>query len=208
MLNTKPFIGIAGNIGVGKTTFTSILAKELDLLEIYESVADNPYLSDFYSDMTRWSFNLQIYFLHHRFASIKNISNTDKGVVQDRTIYEDVEIFSKNLREIGYIDERDWETYKALFENMTSFLIKPDLIIYLKADLSVLLDRIENRKRDYESDIDPDYLFKLNILYDRWIDSIDWTKVVVVDTNNFNIFKDAERLNDIIDNIRSTLDSR
>ena len=176
------------------------------MLEIYESVADNPYLSDFYSDMNRWSFNLQIYFLHHRFASIKNIDKTDRGVVQDRTIYEDVEIFSKNLRDIGCIDKRDWETYKALFENMTSFLVKPDLIIYLKADLNVLLDRIENRKRDYESDIDPDYLSKLNILYDRWIDSIDWTNVIVVDTNNFNIFKDTRQLQQIIENARKTLD--
>ena len=104
----KPFIGIAGNIGVGKTTFTSILAKELNLIEIYESVADNPYLSDFYSDMKRWSFNLQIYFLHHRFASIKNIRNSHRGVVQDRTIYVDVEIFSKNLYDMGYMDTRDW----------------------------------------------------------------------------------------------------
>ncbi len=201
----NPFIGIAGNIGVGKTTFTSILAKEFDLLEIYESVSDNPYLSDFYSDMERWSFNLQIYFLHHRFASIKNIKKTDKGVVQDRTIYEDVNIFSKNLHDMGYMDKRDWKTYNDLFKNMTYFLVKPDLIVYLKADLDVLLERINTRKRDYESTIDSDYLAKLNELYDKWIDSIDWTRVIVVDTNNFNVFKDKEKLKKTLENIRKSL---
>tara|TARA_Y100000588_G_C13821370_1_gene739550 strand:- start:77 stop:697 length:621 start_codon:yes stop_codon:yes gene_type:complete len=201
----NPFIGIAGNIGVGKTTFTSILAKELDLLEIYESVSDNPYLSDFYSDMERWSFNLQIYFLHHRFASIKNIRKSGRGVVQDRTIYEDVNIFSKNLHDMGYMDQRDWQTYTDLFKNMTDFLVKPDLIIYLKADLDVLLERINTRRRDYESTIDPDYLAKLNNLYDDWIDSIDWTKVMVVDTNNFNVFKEQEKLQRTLKNIRQEL---
>ena len=201
-MKKKPFIGIAGNIGVGKTTFTSFIAKEFNLVEIYESVTDNPYLSDFYSDMHRWSFNLQIYFLHHRFGSINNmVSNIDQGMVQDRTIYEDVEIFSKNLYKMGSMDKRDWETYSNLFENMVQFIRKPDLIVYLKADLNILIDRINNRDRDYENKIDPTYLIQLNKLYDNWIESIDWTKTITIDTNNFNIYKDQDKLKKILSDI-------
>jgi len=201
-MKDKPFIGIAGNIGVGKTTFTSFVAKKFDLIEIYESVSDNPYLSDFYSDMKRWSFNLQIYFLHHRFGSINRmVNNSNNGIVQDRTIYEDVEIFSKNLYKIGCMDKRDWKTYSDLFRNMTQFIRKPDLIIYLKADLEVLIERIEKRDRDYENKIDPNYLEQLNELYDSWIDSIDWTKTMIIDTNNFNIYEDHNQLSQILDNI-------
>ena len=204
-MKKKPFIGIAGNIGVGKTTFTSFLAKEFELEDIYESVTDNPYLSDFYGDMNRWSFNLQIYFLHHRFSSIINLTEAGNGVVQDRTIYEDVEIFSKNLHEMGFMDDRDWETYKQLFANMTKFLKAPDLIIYLKADLPTILDRIETRSRKYEATIDPKYLERLNEFYDAWIDKIDWTKVLIIDTNNFNIFNDTEKLHSIYEDIKEKL---
>ena len=197
-MTDSPFIGVAGNIGVGKTTFTSFVAKEFGLNEIYESVADNPYLSDFYSDMNRWSFNLQIYFLHHRFGGVNQMVESNKaGFIQDRTIYEDVEIFSKNLYKLGHMDSRDWKTYKNLFSNMTQFIRKPDLIVYLKADLDVLLSRIRKRDRDYEVSIDPDYLDQLNQLYNQWIDGIDWTEVIVVDTNNFNIFEDIDTLNSI-----------
>jgi len=202
----NPFIGIAGNIGVGKTTFTSFIAKEFNLMDIYESVSDNPYLSDFYGDMPRWSFNLQIYFLHHRFASVNSmVENLKSGVVQDRTIYEDVEIFSKNLYKIGCMDKRDWETYKELFKNMTQFIKKPDLIVYLKADLDVLLQRIKKRDREYETSIDVDYLRQLNDLYDEWIDGINWTKVLIVDTNNFNIYNDTDELNQIFSKIKSKI---
>ena len=204
-MKKNPFIGIAGNIGVGKTTFTSFLAKEFQLKEIYESVTDNPYLSDFYSDMNRWSFNLQIYFLHHRFSSIIDISKSENGFVQDRTIYEDVEIFSRNLHDMGYMDNRDWQTYSDLFKNMTKFLKSPDLIIYLKADLDTILERINKRSRDYEATIDPEYLKRLNLMYDEWIQDIKWTGVLVVDTNSFNIFEDKDRLDDIFNNIREKL---
>ena len=205
-MKDKPFIGIAGNIGVGKTTFTSFVAKKFNLVDIYESVSDNPYLSDFYSDMKRWSFNLQIYFLHHRFASINNmVSNSDAGIVQDRTIYEDVEIFSKNLYKIGYMDKRDWNTYSDLFKNMTSFIRKPDLIIYLKANTDTLITRIEKRNREYEKKISAEYLLRLNLLYDRWIDSIDDIKVMEINTVNFNIFKDKDQLNQIFDDIIEVL---
>ena len=204
-MKKNPFIGIAGNIGVGKTTFTSFLAKEFDLKYIYESVSDNPYLSDFYGDMHRWSFNLQVYFLHHRFASIIDIENSHKGFVQDRTIYEDVEIFSKNLHDMGYLDNRDWKTYSDLFLNMTKFLKSPDIIIYLRADLDVLLERINNRNRDYEATIDPEYLKRLNVMYDEWIESISWTKVLTVDTNTFNIFEDKDTLESIYKDIKEKL---
>ena len=202
---SNPFIGIAGNIGVGKTTFTSYLAKEFKLLDIYESVSDNPYLSDFYGDMKRWSFNLQIYFLHHRFSSIINITESKSGVVQDRTIYEDVEIISKNLHEMGFMDDRDWETYKQLFRNMTKFLKVPDLIVYLRADFETLVKRIDTRSRKYEATINTKYLDRLNIFYDIWIENINWTRVLVVDTNNFNIFEDTEKLSEIYKNIREKL---
>ena len=201
----NPFIGIAGNIGVGKTTFTSFLAKEFNLKDIYESVSDNPYLSDFYGDMHRWSFNLQVYFLHHRFASIIDIAESHNGFVQDRTIYEDVEIFSKNLHDMGYLDDRDWKTYSDLFFNMTKFLKSPDIIIYLRADLDVLLERINNRNRDYEATIDPDYLKRLNIMYDEWIESINWTKVLIIDTNTFNIFEDKDTLESIFKDVKNKL---
>ena len=205
-MKNKPFIGIAGNIGVGKTTFTSFVAKRFNLVDIYESVSDNPYLADFYSDMERWSFNLQIYFLHHRFASINNmVTNSDSGIVQDRTIYEDVEIFSKNLYKIGCMDKRDWDTYSDLFSNMTQFIRKPDLIIYLKADLNVLLERIQNRDREYETEIDPKYLEQLNGLYDSWVNSINWTKTMVIDTNKFNIYKDKEKLDEILNDIEAII---
>jgi deoxyadenosine/deoxycytidine kinase len=201
----NPFIGIAGNIGVGKTTFTSFLAKEFKLEDIYESVTDNPYLSDFYSDMNRWSFNLQIYFLHHRFSSIIDISKSNNGFVQDRTIYEDVEIFSRNLHDMGYMDNRDWQTYSDLFKNMTKFLKSPDLIIYLKADLDTILDRINKRSRDYEATIDPEYLKRLNLMYNEWIENIRWTKVLVIDTNSFNIFEDKGTLESIYNDVRGKL---
>ena len=204
-MKKNPFIGIAGNIGVGKTTFTSFLAKEFQLKDIYESVTDNPYLSDFYSDMHRWSFNLQIYFLHHRFSSIIDISKSENGFVQDRTIYEDVEIFSRNLHDMGYMDNRDWETYSDLFKNMTKFLKSPDLIIYLKADLDTILERINKRSRDYEATIDPEYLKRLNLMYDEWIEGISWTKVLVIDTNSFNIFEDKDTLDKIYSDVRGNL---
>ena len=205
MKNENPFIGIAGNIGVGKTTFTEIVAKRQGWHPFYESVMDNPYLSDFYSDMKRWSFNLQIYFLHHRFRNHVKMSQQNNGVIQDRTIYEDVEIFAKNLHLMGNIDDRDWENYRNLFKVMISFLRKPDLIIYLKASTDTLLTRIKNRDRSYEKSIDPEYLHTLNVSYDKWIDSISDIPVLIVDTNSFNIFKDKDMLESIIDQVNDKL---
>ena len=201
----SPFIGFAGYIGVGKTTFTEIVAKRFGFDEIYESVIDNPYLEDFYNDMECWSFNLQVYFLYHRFSTIIKIPDSGNGVIQDRTIYEDVEIFSQNLKDIGAFQDRDWKTYKELFINMTSFIRKPDLIIYLKANTDTLMTRIEKRNREYEKKISPEYLLRLNLLYDRWIESIDEIEVMIIDTVNFNIFKDKDKLNQIFDDIINSI---
>jgi len=201
----KPFIGVAGNIGVGKTTFSEIISKKLNISVYYESVDDNPYLSDFYNDMKRWSFNLQIYFLQHRFKNHLDISKSETGVIQDRTIYEDVSIFAYNLYKMGTMSKRDWQTYKNLFDNMTQFLEKPDLIIYLKASTDTLINRIKSRNRNYEKDIDRVYLHRLNIYYKNWFSSIKEFNVLEIDTNNFNIFKDLDKLNKICDDIKNKL---
>ena len=191
------FIGLAGNIGVGKTTFTKLLSERLKWTPFFESVSDNPYLSDFYSNMKRWSFNLQIYFLHKRFEMHQKMSASPMSVIQDRTIYEDLEIFARNLYQLGELPQRDWDNYRGLFKVMTSYLKKPDLIIYLKAETDTLLSRIKKRGRDYENSIDSEYIHTLNISYDRWIESIADQTIMTIETNDFNIFKDIKVFNDI-----------
>ena len=193
----KPFVGIAGNIGVGKTTFTEIIANHFGWSEFYESVADNPYLDDFYRDMHRWSFNLQIYFLHKRFEMHQFMSRSRGGVIQDRTIYEDVEIFARNLHQMENMSDRDWENYCGLFSAMAPFLIKPDLVVYLRASTDTLLSRIKTRGRDYEQTINPEYLHILNISYDKWINSVEDYPVLIIETDGFNIFHDPQQLKNI-----------
>ena len=204
-MNNKPFIGIAGNIGVGKTTFTKLLSEKMNLIPYYESVDDNPYLSDFYGDMERWSFNLQIYFLQHRFRHHIELMNSEVGVIQDRTIYEDVAIFAYNLYQMKTMSKRDWETYKTLFDNMTQFLKKPDLIIYLKASTDTLINRIKNRNRGYEKDISEDYLHRLNIYYKKWFSQPGDFNVLEINTNNFNIFNDTDKFDEMCDDIKNKL---
>ena len=204
-MNNKPFIGIAGNIGVGKTTFTKLLSEKMNLIPYYESVDDNPYLSDFYGDMERWSFNLQIYFLQHRFRHHIELMNSEVGVIQDRTIYEDVSIFAYNLYQMKTMSKRDWETYKTLFDNMTQFLKKPDLIIYLKASTDTLINRIKNRNRGYEKDISEDYLHRLNIYYKKWFSQSNDFNVLEINTNNFNIFNDADKFDKMCNDIKNKL---
>ena len=195
---TKPsFIGLAGNIGVGKTTFTKLLSEKLNWTPFFESVSDNPYLSDFYSDMKRWSFNLQIFFLHKRFEMHQKMSASLTSVIQDRTIYEDLEIFAKTLYRLGKLSQRDWDNYYGLFKVMNFYLKRPDLIIYLKANTDTLLRRIKKRGRDYENSIDPEYIHTLNISYDRWIESISDQPVMIIQTDYFNIYEDAEAFNNI-----------
>lgn len=197
------FIGIAGNIGVGKTTMTDIIARRFGWRAFYESVIDNPYLEDFYLDMKRWSFNLQIYFLSHRFRSHKQMTECNIATVQDRTIYEDVEIFARNLYEMGNMSQRDWDNYRALFEIMTSYLKKPDLIIYLRASVDTLLTRIKKRSRGFERDISPEYIYMLNLSYDRWIkEEQSRNKVLVIETDQFDVFRDQDKLERVLNQIR------
>lgn len=200
------FVGVAGNIGVGKTTFTKLLAKHFGLNSYFESVIDNPYLSEFYGDMDRWSFHLQIYFLHHRFKTHVAMSKHDGGTVQDRTIYEDVEIFASNLHEMGHMSSRDWDNYRDLFEIMTTFLKRPDLIIYLQATTDTLLSRIHGRDRDFERSIDPEYLYRLNLAYENWINRIKAVEpVMIIDTNRLNVFEDIDQVTSILEQIGERL---
>ena len=197
------FIGIAGNIGVGKTTMTDIIADRFGWQAYYESVIDNPYLEDFYQDMKRWSFNLQIYFLSHRFRNHKMMTESGFSTIQDRTIYEDVEIFARNLHEMGNMSKRDWDNYCALFEEMTSYLKKPDLILYLRASVDTLLTRIKKRSRGFESNINPEYIYMLNISYERWIKRAqEQNPVKILETDNFNVFEDTDRLEELLADIR------
>ena len=201
-MKNHPFVGLAGNIGVGKTTFTEIVAEKLGWTPYFESVDDNPYLGDFYGDMSRWSFNLQVYFLHKRFKSHHDMSLSNGGVIQDRTIYEDVEIFARNLNEMGFMDQRDWKNYRNLFSIMTSYLHKPDLIVYLKASTDTLISRIKSRSRDYEKSIDPEYLHTLNVSYNKWISNLIDIPVLLIETDGFNIFEDNDQLETILNDIQ------
>ena len=203
-MKKNPLIGISGNIGVGKTTFAKVMSDKLSWQVIYESVIDNPYLKDFYSDMNRWSFNLQIYFLYHRFKNQLQLSSCETGVIQDRTIYEDAEIFAKNLYEMKVLSKRDWDTYRNLFYSMEKLVKKPDLIIYLRASTDTLISRINSRDRSFEKTISLDYLHRLNISYEEWAKKTKFN-VLVLDTDNFNIFKDTEKLNDYLDRIKNSL---
>ena len=206
-MKNSPFVGLAGNIGVGKTTFTEKMAAAFNWAPIYESVSDNPYLNDFYGNMKRWSFNLQIYFLHKRFQTQSEILSLNKGVIQDRTIYEDSKIFAKNLYEMGYLNERDYRTYTDLFITLTSYLKKPDLIIYLKASTDTLLTRIHSRGREYENKISPEYIHQLNISYDNWIKNLKEIKVMTIETNHFNIFKDTKKFNFMLEDVQKFVET-
>ena len=162
-------IAVAGNIGSGKTTLTSLLAKNMKWEAHFEDVDDNPYLNDFYEDMQRWSFNLQIYFLNKRFRNLIEHRKTFNKLIQDRTLYEDAYIFAPNLHAMGLMATKDYETYISLFELLNSFIEPPDLLIYLKASIPTLVSQIQKRGRDYENSISIDYLSRLNEKYDKWI---------------------------------------
>ena len=206
MSKKEYFVGVAGNIGVGKTTMTDIIADHFSWKSYYESVMDNPYLDKFYGDMKRWSFHLQIYFLSNRFKTHKQMIESPGSAIQDRTIYEDVEIFARNLHEMGNMDKTDWENYCALFDEMTSYLKKPDLIIYLKATVDTLITRILNRSRDYEKTIDPEYLYRLNVSYDQWIKKEQKrNNVMIIETDDFNVFEDKDKLNAYLNEIKQRL---
>ncbi len=196
-------IAIAGNIGSGKTTLTSLLAKHYGWEAQFEDVDDNPYLNDFYEDMQRWSFNLQIYFLNSRFSQIVQIRQSNKTVIQDRTIYEDAYIFAPNLHSMGLMSTRDFENYFALFNLMSSLIDPPDLLIYLRASIPTLVNQINNRGRKYENNIRLDYLNRLNERYEAWIETYNLGKLLIVNADNYNFPESKEDLSKVIDDINA-----
>jgi deoxyadenosine/deoxycytidine kinase len=191
-------IAIAGNIGSGKTTLTSLLAKHYKWEAHYEDVESNPYINDFYEDMQRWSFNLQIFFLNSRFNQIQEIRKKKKNFIQDRTIYEDAYIFAPNLHAMGLMTTRDFENYFTLFNLLESFIAPPDLLIYLRSSVPTLVNHIQGRGREYEESIRLDYLKRLNERYEAWISTYDRGKLLIIDVDNNKFSTEKEDLGKII----------
>mgnify|MGYP000887923082 FL=1 len=198
-------IAIAGNIGAGKTTMSTALSKTFGWDVHYEDTENNPYLSDFYNDMNRWSFNLQIYFLNSRYQQVLKILNGDKVVVQDRTIYEDANIFAPNLHDMGLMSSRDFENYYTLFKTMSSQVSPPDLLIYLKADIPKLIGNIANRGRDYEGNISIEYLKRLNERYENWISNYQDGNLLIVDVDNKDFINKQEDMDNIVAQVKEKL---
>ncbi len=200
-------IAVAGNIGAGKTTLTEMLSKHYKWIPQFEDVDHNPYLNDFYEDMPRWSFNLQIFFLNSRLNQLLEIHHGTETVIQDRTIYEDAHIFAANLRKSGHINERDYQSYLDIFNSMISFVKPPDLLIYLKADIPKLVQQIQKRNRDFEFNIKLDYLRTLNEHYEEWIGGYKLGKLLVIDVNNMDFVERVEDFSDIVGKIELELNS-
>jgi deoxyadenosine/deoxycytidine kinase len=202
---TPLHIAIAGNIGAGKTTLTTLLAKNMKWEAHFEDVDDNPYLNDFYEDMQRWSFNLQIYFLNARFQHVMKIRQHPKTVIQDRTIYEDAYIFAPNLHAMGLMTTRDFNNYQSLFSLMAKFITPPDLLIYLRGSVPALVNQIQKRGRDYENSIRIDYLKRLNERYEAWISTYELGKVLIIDIDDVNFAEKPEDLGVIINKINAEI---
>ncbi|MGW8123879.1 deoxynucleoside kinase [Roseivirga echinicomitans] len=194
-------VAIAGNIGSGKTTLAQKLGKDYHWNVELESVDDNPYLKDFYDDMSRWSFHLQVYFLNSRFRQISVIQKADKSTIQDRTIYEDAHIFAANLKQSGFMSDRDYGNYLGLFASMIKYVQPPDLLIYLKADIPKLVGNIQKRGRDYEEQIRIDYLKNLNTHYENWISSYDLGKLLIIDVNKLDFVNKVEDYSLIVEKV-------
>ena len=197
-------IAIAGNIGSGKTTLTSLLSKQYGWDAHYEDVDDNPYLNDFYKDMQRWSFNLQVYFMKSRFGQVQKIHNGDKNVIQDRTIYEDAFIFAPNLHAMGLMSTRDFDNYSSLFNLMNAFIPAPNLLIYLRSSVPNLVEQIQKRGRDYENSIRLDYLNRLNERYEAWISEYE-NKLLIIDVDDLDFQNNKEDLGKIITKIEAEI---
>lgn len=207
MIN-KRFIAIAGNVGVGKSTLTSLLSQRLGWVPFPEAVDDNPYLADFYNDMQRWSFHSQIFFLSRRLRHHRQLLDHPTSVVQDRSVYEDAEIFARNLFDQGHMEARDYRSYRELYEVLTGFLPPPDLVVYLRASVDTLLCRIKRRGRDYEQDIAPAYLQQLNHLYEDWIERFDLCPVLTVPADNLNFVDNGLHLDLIIEKVQEKLSGK
>lgn len=199
--NKIKHIAVAGNIGAGKTTLTEMLAKHYNWQALYEDTSNNPYLNDFYEDMSRWAFNLQIYFLNSRYKQILDILDGEATVIQDRTIYEDAFIFAPNLHEMGLMSQRDFDNYFDLFNTMSKQVGAPDLLIYLQADISTLVKHIEIRGRDYEGSMSLDYLKRLNQKYENWIKSYNDGPLLIIPVNNMNFKQNKEDFGEIVSKI-------
>jgi deoxyadenosine/deoxycytidine kinase len=198
-------IAIAGNIGSGKTTLTSLLSKHFGWEAHFEDVDDNPYLNDFYNDMQRWSFNLQIYFLNTRFNQILSFRRSGKTLVQDRTIYEDAYIFAPNLHAMGLMSTRDFENYFTLFNMLGSLIQPPDLVVYLRASVPTLVRQIQKRGRKYEDNIRLDYLKRLNERYEAWIETYKLGKMLIVDVDSYNFIDKPEDMSVVIDKVNASI---
>jgi deoxyadenosine/deoxycytidine kinase len=198
-------IAVAGNIGSGKTTLTGLLSKHFGWDAHFEDVDDNPYLNDFYNDMQRWSFSLQIYFLNTRFNQILTFRRSGKTLVQDRTIYEDAYIFAPNLHAMGLMSTRDFENYFTLFNMLSSLIQPPDLVIYLRANVPTLVRQIQKRGRKYEDNIRLDYLKRLNERYEAWVESYNMGKLLIVDVDSYNFIDKPEDLSVVIDKVNAEI---
>ena len=199
-------IAIAGNIGAGKTTLTELLAKHYKWKPQFEDVVQNPYLDDFYAEMERWSFNLQVYFLNSRFRQILEIHNSSKTVIQDRTIYEDAHIFAPNLHAMGLMTHRDFENYSSLFQLMESLVKGPDLLIYLRSSIPNLVNQIHKRGRVYENSISIEYLSRLNERYEAWIHDFNKNNLIILEVDELNFVDDPNDLEKVVKIINEKLE--
>ncbi len=200
----KHFITIAGNIGVGKSTLVQLLSERLGWEPVFEAVTENPYLADFYSDMKRWSFHSQIFFLSRRLQQHHALLQRPSSIIQDRSVYEDAEIFAQNLYKQDNMSQRDWQCYWEMYQTLTAVLQPPHLVIYLKASIPTLRRRITQRGRDYEKDIEENYLAQLNDLYDQWAENFTLSPVLTIDTNKL----DYVQYDTHLDQIWQTIDNR
>ncbi len=198
-------IAVAGNIGAGKTSLTNLLAKHYKWEAHYEDVIDNPYLDDFYNHMERWSFNLQVYFLKSRFKQLIQIHEDNKNVIQDRTIYEDSNIFAPNLHAMGLMTRRDFDNYLSLFDLMENLIQGPDLLIYLRSSIPNLVYKIHKRGRSYENTISIDYLSRLNERYEAWISTYDKSPLLIIDVDNLDFVEKPEDLGSIIERVNGAI---
>lgn len=202
------FITVAGNIGVGKSTLVRLLTQRIGWEPVYEAVEENPYLADFYQDMSQWSFHSQVFFLSRRLRQHHNLLQLPKSAIQDRSVYEDAEIFARNLYDQGQMGERDWNCYFDLYRTLTTLLRPPDLVIYLRASVPTLRRRIQQRGRDYEQEIGDAYLTRLNDLYDRWSAAFRLSPVLTVDTDNLDYVQHDEHLDQIWQKIQDRLQGK